>query len=145
MKRIILFLSALFLIVAIGTAQTVIKTGVTSFAGTAADTLTASATKSYTLDLAKWTGKAVGVNVQLFTDLVSGTATFGYKYWWSNDGTNYPATAADSVAAAKSHASDWTDVIQITAIKGRYLKFSLIGTAATQKSTIYGYVLPYQK
>jgi hypothetical protein len=142
MKKLI-FITVILLIGMVSMAQTKIGTYGT-FAGTAADTLTASATKSYTLEF-KSMDKDLGANIQLFTDLVSGTATFGWKLYYSNDGTNWPATAADSVAAAKSHASDFTGMIAVTTVLGRYAKLSVIATSATQKSTIYGYVRTYAK
>lgn len=114
-------------------------------AGTAADTLTASATKSYIFDFGTSIAKGLGTSIQIWTDLVSGTATFGYKYWWSNDAVNFPATAADSLASAKSHASDYTKVLYIDSLQGRYLKLSLIATSATQKSKIYLYPFAYDK
>nr|BDD47710.1 hypothetical protein 12 [bacterium] len=143
MKKLFLFISALFLVVGFSFGQTKIG-AYSTFAGAAGDTLTASATKSYTLEFTGYKND-LGADIQVWTDLVSGTATFGYKYWWSNDGTNFPATAADSVTSAKSHASDWNDVISITTVAGRYLKISLIATSATQKSKIYGYVRTYKK
>lgn len=136
-------ITVMLLIGMISMAQTKIGTYGT-FAGTAADTLTASATKSYTLEF-KTIDKDLGASIQLWTDLVSGTATFGWKLYASNDGVNWPATAADSVAAAKSHASDFTTVINLATVIGRYYKLSVIATSATQKSLIYGYVRTYAK
>ena len=138
MKKLI-FILALALAGVNVMAQSVVGGLPNLVAGTAADTLTASATKSYVLDFKNYVAYKGGTNIQIWTDLISGTATFGYKYWWSNDGVDWPATAADSLASAKSHASDYTGLIYIDTLKGRYLKLSLIATSATQKSKIYLY------
>ena len=144
MKKLIILLVAITFATVAGVSQTRISNRTTTVAGTAADTLTASVTKAYVLDFAPMTGKDAGASVQIFTDLVSGTATFGYKLHWSNDGVNFPATAADSVASAKSGASDYTAMIYIDSLPARYLKVSLIATSAAQKSkvtiTAFGFV-----
>lgn len=143
MKKLIILLVAITFATVAGVSQTRISNRTTTVAGTAADTLTASVTKAYVLDFAPMTGKDAGASVQIFTDLVSDTANFGYKLHWSNDGVNFPATAADSVAA-RGHASDYTALLYIDSLPARYLKVSLIATSVAQKSkvtiTAFGFV-----
>lgn len=146
MKKLIIFLAFAFSVISLSAQTTYPVGGVPRLiAGTAADTLTASATKSYIFDFGTSISKGLGTSIQIWTDLVSGTATFGYKYWWSNDAVNFPATAADSLTSAKSHASDYTKVLYIDSLQGRYLKLSLIATSATQKSKIYLYPWAWDK
>lgn len=114
----------------------------TAFAGAASDTLTASATKTYTLLLNKYQVDH-GVNLMLWSDLVSGTATFAVKCYWSNDGTNITAAAADS--ASKSHASDFVYMKNFATAGGKYLIVKAIATSATQKSKLYGWANCYTK
>jgi hypothetical protein len=113
-----------------------------ALAGTAADTLTASATKSYIGEWASYDKELHG-SVHIWSDLVSGTATYTAKIWESNDGVNWPATATDSVS--KSHASDFNHLFDLATVKGRYFKVSWIATAATQKSTLYIYARSARK
>jgi hypothetical protein len=142
MKKL-LILSACLLIGMIGMAQTNVGAW-SKFAGTtaAADTIKASTTRTYTLNLVNY-GVDQGVNVMLWTDLVSGTATFTVKAYWSNDGTNIPAAAADS--ASKSHASDFVYMKNFTTAGGKYLILKVIPTAAAQVSRAYGWINCYKK
>jgi hypothetical protein len=121
--------------------QTAINGYYKTFAGTAADTLTASVTKAYTLDMGytgSWQGKVYDYTIQLFSDYVSGTSTFTVKLYESVDGTNWTATALDSLS--KVHASDFNYVKTMSSRTARYIKVSAIATSATQKSSLYGYI-----
>jgi len=142
MKKYITLFS-LLLIGMISMAQTKVGS-YTAFAGTtaAADTIKASTTRTWVLDLNKYQTDQ-GVNVELFVENVSGTATFTVKAYWSNDGTNIPATAADSLS--KSHASDFVYMKNFTTAGGKYLILKCIPTAAAQVGRAYGWVNCYTK
>lgn len=139
--RKILFILAGVAIAAMASAQTTVGSW-TAFAGAAGDTLTASATKTYTLALNKYQVDS-GVNVQVWLDAISGTTTCSIKCYWSNDGVNIPAAAADS--ASKSHASDFVYMKNFATAGGRYLIVKAIATSATQKEKIYGWANVYSK
>jgi hypothetical protein len=116
----------------------------TAFGGTtaAADTIKTSTTRTYTLNLVKYQLDQ-GVNVMCYIDNISGTTTLAIKAYWSNDGTNITATAADSVS--KSHASDFVYMKNFTTAGGKYLILKVIPTSATQVGRFYGWVNCYTK
>lgn len=155
MKKLIIVFS-LFLFVVSVNAQTV-----KSFWGTAADTLTASVTKTQVIPLA--TNEYKDFAISVFTDHVSGTDTYTAKLEYSLDGTNYFSilSAPDETHAAGSDNSfDWksiyyktfsvtgdtTTVIVHSPVLAKYLKVTLTATSAEQKSLCYGYYLliPYK-
>lgn len=152
MKKI-LMLFICVLIGMIGMAQSTAKTGTwkigawTPFAGTATtDSLQASLTNVYTLNLAKYAVDQ-GVNVQLWVDRISGAPTFAVKCYWSNDGTNIPATAANATdSASVAHGtSDYVFMHNFDTAAGKYLIIKVIPTSATQLSKVYGWANCYTK
>lgn len=143
---------------------------VTSFWGTAADTLTASVAKTQVITIG--TDGYKDFSVSVFTDSVSGTPAFTAKIEYSLDGTNYFAiTSAANVthtggldkslswggrslytyaAAADDTTASGTlryyNLFIHTPVLARYLKVTLTATSAAQKSLCYGYYLitPYK-
>jgi len=143
MKKILFILLAMALTMgAVG--QTVVKGNYQAFAGATADTLTASVTKSYVLDLGStggWAGKVYDCTIEVWNDYQSDSLTYGYKIYRSNDGVNWPRTAVDSVTAVTTKGvADKNFQAALTAQTARFLKVSLIATSQTQKSNIYGYI-----
>jgi len=142
MKKLTILFMCL-LVGMIGMAQTNVGS-YSTFAGTtaAADTIKASTTRTYTLNLTNY-GVDQGVNAMLWVDRISGTQTFTVKAYWSNDGTNIPATATDSLS--KSHASDFVYMKNFATAGGKYLIIKVIPTSATQVGRAYGWVNCYKK
>lgn len=142
---------------------------VKTFAGTAADTLTASATKAYVIPIGS--NVPMDFTVTFWTDHVSGTDTYtatltysldGFTYYsllscpseshaagtdnlwsWSNKNIYQYAAAADDTTA--SGTLRYYNVFVDTPIFAKYLKIALVATSATQKSTIYGYYMLYPR
>ena len=142
MKKL-LMLFAFVLIGMIGMAQTSVGSWST-FAGASADTVTASATKIWTLNLTKYTVDE-GVNVEIRYDWISGTAAYTTKMYWSNDGTYISATAADSTAAISNRSADAVYMKNFATAGGKYLVVKVIPTSGTQKTKIYGWANSYTK
>ena len=143
--RKILFLCLIFVGMA-GMAQIKVASYV-AFAGTTtganADTLHPATTRSYTFELANY-DKVLGVNVALQFVRTSGTITTGVKVYWSNEGTYWPETAADSVTITGASASEyWTK--NYTPQGGRYMKVKVTNTTAVQLSSLKGYLHVYKK
>lgn len=129
---------------------------VNSFWGTAADTLTASVTKTQVIPIGTNTNH--DFTIAVFTDHVSGTDTYTAKVEFSLDGTNYHAilSAPDQSKAAASDnsiywssrfyktfsvAGDTTTVMVHTPVLAKFIKVTLTATSATQKELCYGYYL----
>jgi len=136
MRKYIILLLVMLPVMVIG--QTTIKRYGT-FAGAAADTLTTGVTKSYTLDLTYWQGKTYDVTFQVFNDYASDSTYYTLKFYKSNDGVTYSATATDSTAVVKS-VVDQVYQVDLSNQTARYWKVVEVGAAQDQKSKIYGYV-----
>ena len=142
MKKYITLI-AFVLIGMVGMAQVRVGSW-TAFGGTtaAADTIKASTTRTYVLDLIKYQNDQ-GVNVMCWIDNISGTTTLAIKAYWSNDGVNIPHAATDSVS--KSHASDFVYMKNFATAGGKYLVLKVIPTSAAQVGRFYGWANCYLK
>jgi len=129
-----------------GMAQTKVA-GYKAFAGVItganADTLNALSTRSYTFDLLNHQYE-LGIDVFILLDRTSGAVSVGQKIYYSNDGTNWPATASDSASLGNA-IIDISYALTLTPAKGRYMKIVLLATSAAQVSSIYGYIRTYRK
>ncbi len=129
-----------------GMAQTKVA-GYVAFGGTltgaAADTLHELSTRSYTFDLVNYQYE-LGIDYTLFFDRTSGAVSVGQKTYFSNDGVNWPATAADSASCGNA-VIDIFYSNTITPQKGRYMKIVLLATSAVQISAVYGTIHAYTK
>jgi len=118
-----------------------------AFAGTItgvdADTLNALSTRSYIFEFANYSYE-LGIDVFILLDRTSGAVSVGQKTYWSNDGSHWAATAADSSSLGDAIIDiPWSKTI--TPAKGRYMKLVLTATSAAQVSSIYGYMRTYLK
>lgn len=136
MKKLILFLMLCTLGYSAANAITVpdkLKLGTT-----AADTLIASAVKTYTFDVfTNFTGKA---NILLFSDSVSGTPAYSAVLSGSIDGLLY--VPLDTIA----HSGGGDKLAYFAPFEMIYNKYKIVitATSAAQKSRLYIYgVLRY--
>lgn len=139
--RKIIFIPFLFVALA-GFSQTRVGSYAT-FAGAASDLTAVGQTKSYVLELVNYS-RLQAVDVDIFTDYTSGKQKLYYRFYWSNDGVNFSATAADS-AASTIHAGDKYYSKTLTPCGGRYLKVAISAIDSTQVAKIYGYAHAYLK
>ena len=94
--------------------------------GTTSDTLTDADTVTYVLRVKG--GQTVDMNVQIYNDFVSGTATGKLKSYRSIDGVNYTVTAAGDSITVASITADILDseVLNYDNFLYPYLKFIYI-------------------
>lgn len=131
-----------------------------TFAGTAADTLTASVAKTYDIPVGT---KQLDFSIDVDTDSVSGTPAYTAKLEYTLNGTDfYPILSApddvhtggaDNAAAWQSRyyktfsvTGDTTTIFVHTPVLAKAVRVTLTATAAAQKSTISGrYIfVPYK-
>lgn len=119
-------------------AQTVTVPGKITAWGAAADTLIASAVKTYTFNvLSNYAGTG---NVLLFSDSVSGTAAYSAVLSGSIDGILY--VPIDTIA--HSGGGDKTAYFATFPLVWNKMKIEITATGAAQKSRLYAYgVLRY--
>jgi len=111
--------------------------------GVNADTLNALSTRSYTFELLNYQYE-LGLDIFILLDRTSGAVSVGQKTYYSNDGVNWPATAADSASLGNA-TIDIPYALTLTPAKGRYMKIVLLATSAAQVSSVYGYIRSYRK
>lgn len=140
MRKVILL--CLIFVGMAGMAQTRVASYV-AFAGAGSDTINEGGTRSYTFDLANH-NVLQAADISLFMDRTSGTVTNTVRIYWSNNGTNWPGTAADSVDITGASADEfWAKTY--TPCKGRFLKINVLNTSAVQAYKLYGYLRVYKK
>lgn len=144
MRKLILI--PLLLIGMMSMAQTKVS-GYVAFGGTLtgadADTLHELSTRSYTFELTNYQYEQ-GLDIFILLDRTSGAVSVGQKTYFSNDGTHWPAAAADSASLGNA-VVDIPYAVTITPAKGRYMKIVLLATSAVQLSSVYGYLRTYRK
>jgi hypothetical protein len=115
--------------------------------GTAADTLTASATKSYVVFVSSPFIYDIYAEVRTTINKSTGTPAYTAYLTQSADGTNYTAianAANQSKSSGTSYDFIWktgsnaTIAADTTSNIGPYIKISLIATGASQRSLISG-------
>ena len=137
MKKFIILLM-LCISFAFAQAQTITVPGKLTAFGTAADTLIASAVKTYTFNvLSDFAGTG---NILFFSDQVSGTPAFSAVLRGSIDGLLYVPLGT----IAHSGGGDKTAYFSTFPLIWNKMKIVVTATSGTQKSRLYGYgVLRY--
>lgn len=153
MKRLIIVFSLFLFAVSVNAQR------VNSFWGTAADTLTASVTKSYAIPIGTNETKDFVCTLVLDTASMStDTVDVSFKVELSLDGTYYHAIngmpnqthTGDGVASVifrnsgyktVSATGDTTSFYWREPLLGGFLKISAIATSETQKTRAYGYYI----
>jgi hypothetical protein len=141
-----LLLIPLLLIGMVSMAQTKVSSYATfggTLTGASADTLHELSTRSYTFELVNYQYE-LGLDVFILLDRTSGAVSVGQKTYYSNDGVNWPATAADSASLGNA-IIDIPYAVTLTPAGGRYMKIVLLATSAVQLSSVYGYIRSYRK
>jgi hypothetical protein len=135
MKRLIFIFLMIVAAFALS-AQTVIKQGEFDkrMAGGAGDTLTASASKAYSVLIKS--DKQLSGTIQVFSDKISGTpgytsllqGSLNYSNWFNIDTVTHTAGAADT-----------SFTFNVSNNKYKYLRVNSTATATAQKSKLYVY------
>lgn len=103
--------------------------------GTAADTLTASAVKYYTLSVKS--PSLLKYSVAIFTDAVSGTPAFTALLQVSMDNVNWVDLDTITLSGGGDKYGDFAP--SSNEATKRYYRIKITATSATQKSLIYCY------